>query len=84
MVGYKMPPRGSGPTSRNRYKKLQFSALLHFSPSIPKEASLVYLTSRDHEDRLQIRSLVRRGGLRRRPRCPGAGETENLPETDTR
>lgn len=41
MVGYKMPPRGSGPTSRNRYKKLHFSASLQFIPPTAKEATLV-------------------------------------------
>jgi len=34
MAGYKMLPRGSGPTSRNRYKKLHFSNPSHLIPFI--------------------------------------------------
>lgn len=59
MVGYKMPPRGSGPTSRNRYKKLHFSTSLHFIPPIAKEASPVNFVCR----RLEIMKIVFRFAL---------------------
>lgn len=63
------------------------SSIFLFSPFPPyregghPRETPVCCPARDH-DRPQIRPVVRRGGLRRRRRDPGAAE--NLPEADTR